>query len=111
MTSNVNPFLGYLDEEPRAAYFSYGKRFGGLNQSGRQEKFFTNQFSDIYNQYLGSLGARIKAGTTPTGNFNDYLAGFDFENWYRKQVPYEQRNQGFSDLVPSLSWRIPGVNV
>jgi len=98
-----NPFLDYLEGDEtgrRAAYFSYGDRFGGPKGSQRQRGFSQNQFSDVYSKYLGELGRQARAGAMPSGSFNDYVGGFDFDTWYRQSVPYEQRNQGFSDLVP-----------
>jgi len=106
MTS-FNPWLGFLEEEPKAAYFSYGDQFGGPRGSQRQRGFFQNQFSDIYNKYLGSLGVQARQGAAPTGSFNDYLGGFDFNDWYRQSVPYESRNQGFSSFAPPTRWLNP----
>jgi len=105
-----NPFLDYLEADEtgrRAAYFSYGDRFGGTRDSQRQRGFSQNQFSDVYSQYLGQLGRQARAGVMPSGTFNDYLGGFDFDQWYRQSVPYEQRNQGVSSLAPQTKFINP----
>jgi len=105
--TQFNPYLDFLEKKPEAAYFSYADRFGGPRGSQRQRGFSQGQFSDIYSQYLGNLGRQARAGTSPQGTFNDFLGGFDFENWYRQQVPYQVRSQGFSDLVPQTRFINP----
>jgi len=108
--TTFNPYLDLLEQdEPgrRAAFFSYGDRFGGPRGSGRQRSFSQNQFSDIYSQYLGRLGRQARAGVLPQGSFNDFVGGFDFDAWYRQQVPFEQRNLGFSDLAPRTRFLNP----
>mgnify|MGYP001597426970 CR=1 FL=1 len=105
-TSQGNPFLGFLEEEPKTAYFSYANQFGGAPRSQRREKFFQNQFSDIYNQYLGRLGGQVRGGETPGLKWNDYLGGFDFNKWYQEQVPYEERNPQQGRFVPETKWRV-----
>ena len=102
-----NPFLEFLETEPRAAFFSHGNRFGGPQKSQRQTNYYQNQFNEIYDQYLGNLGQQARGGTMPAGSFNDFLGGFDFEDWYRRQVPYQQRNPEYSILVPNIQWRLP----
>ena len=101
-----NPFLGFLEEEPKTAYFSYGNQFGGAPRSQRREKFFQNQFTDIYNQYLGRLGSQVRAGQAPEQKWNDYLGGFDFNKWYQEQVPFEERNPQQGRFVPETKWRV-----
>ena len=59
-----NPFLEYLEGEPKAAYYSYGDRFGG---GRRQQNFYQNSFADLYNQYLGTLGTQVRQGLAPSG--------------------------------------------
>ena len=105
--TTFNPWLDFLEGEPKATYFSYGDKFGGPRGSQRQRRFAQDQFSDIYSQYLGNLGRQARAGTAPTGTFTDFMGGFDFDQWYRQQVPYEQRNQGFSDLAPRTRFLNP----
>jgi len=108
--TTFNPYLDFLEGDEtgrKAAYFSYGDRFGGAKDSQRQRSFFQDQFSEIYDRYLGSLGLQVRQGKLPTGGFNDYMGGFDFEDWYRKSQPYEQRNQGFSSFVPRTKFVNP----
>ena len=108
--TQFNPWAEFLEQEPKAAYFSRSNQFGGPQRSQRQTGFYQNAFSDLYNQYLGSLGKQARAGIMPTGGFNDFMGGIDFNDYYRQQVPYQQRNQGYSDFVPPTRWRLPGIN-
>lgn len=106
-----NPWAGFLEAEPKTAYFSYGDRFGGPTGSQRQRNFFQNQFSEIYNQYLGRLGAQVRAGQVPTEQWNDYLGGFDFNNWYQNQTTAQERNPRQNQLVPQTTWMVnPWMN-
>ena len=108
--TTFNPFASFLEDRPEATYFSYGDRFGGAQQNPRQQRFYSKQFSDIFNQYLGALGKQIRAGLPPSEKFNDFLGGFDFDDWYRKQQSSQERNLGSSGFAPSLQWKIPGIH-
>lgn len=104
-----NPFLEYLEGEPKAAYFSYSDQFGGQPHSRRQERFYQDSFTELYNRYLGTLGKQIRAGLMPTDTFSgDYLGGFNFNDYYRQQVPYGERNQGRNNFAPSVRWDVLG---
>lgn len=94
-----NPFLAFLEEEPQAAYFSYGNQFGGPNQSRQQRQHYQQGFADIYHQYLGQLGQQARANQMPTGTFNDFLGGYNFDQAYREDTPYGQRAPGGSPYV------------
>jgi len=82
------PFMEFLEEDPgtRAGYFSFQDRFG---QSPTQRNWFENQFSNIRNEFLGTLGQQIRQGQTPNAQFTDFLQAF----------PFSQR---FSALPPSM---------
>ena len=105
--TQFNPYAGFLEEEPGAAYFSYWDKFGGPRDSQRQRGYFGSRFSDIYNQYLGDLGRQARGAVEPTGSFNDFLGGFDFDAWYRQQSPYTERTEGFAGLVPRTQFVNP----
>jgi predicted HicB family RNase H-like nuclease len=55
----------FLEQQPRAAFESFD--FG---QSPGQKRFFQNQFSNIHNQFLGSLAQQARAGQIPQGTFS-----------------------------------------
>ena len=108
---NPNPFLEFLSGEPKTAYFSRSDQFGGQNNSRQQQNYYQDQFSDIYNRYLGNLGTQARGGTQPTGEFNEFLDNnFDFDNYYRENVPYQTRQSSRGALVPRMKWQVPGIN-
>ena len=102
-----NPWAGFLEEEPKTAYFSFSNEFGGPQKSQRQQNFFRDQFSNIYNQYLGNLGRQVRAGQVPTEQFQDFMGGFDFADWYRQQTSFQQRNPNQSSFAPNTQWQLP----
>lgn len=101
-----NPWAGFLEEEPRAGYFSFQDRFGGPGRSQRQQNYYTNSFTDMYNQYLGRLGQQVRGGQAPTEQWQDYLGGMDFDEYYRRNVPYETRTQGRNAFAPRTRWMV-----
>ena len=104
-----NPWLEFLEQEPgtKAAYYSYGNQFAG--RGGKpQQKFYQNSFIDLYNQYVGTLGTQVRGGLMPTGSWNDYLGGFNFNDWYKQQTTAEQRNPQAGGLVPQARWDVLG---
>ena len=96
---------GYLEAEPASAYYSYS----GEWDSPRQGGYYQNQFTDIYNDYLGQLGSQVRGGGAPTNQWTDYLGDFDWDAWYRENQTYEQRNPNRSSFTPQTSWRMPGI--
>lgn len=75
---SLNPtFAGFLEEEPRAAFFGTLGSKGLLDTESRRR-----QASDVYNQALqgfyGKLGEQILGGGAPTMTFTDYLQEFPF---------------------------------
>mgnify|MGYP001558854710 FL=1 len=101
-----NPWAGFLEDEPESAYFSYTGQFGGPGKSQKQENYYLDQFTDIYNQYLGRLGAQVRGGEVPTEQWQDYLGGFNWDDWYRQREPYEARQAGYSGFVPQATWQV-----
>ena len=43
-----------------------------------EQQVFRNQYSDIFNQYMGSLGAQIRGGGMPTLRFGEFLEDYPF---------------------------------
>ena len=104
-----NPWLEFLESDDpgrRAAYFSREDQWGGSPRSRRQGNFFQNSFSDLYNQYLGTLGKQVRAGLEPTNTWDSYLGGMDFNKYYQERMPYEQRTQGQSGYAPQARWDV-----
>ena len=103
-----NPWSGFLEDAPgtRAAYFSYGDKFGGAQKSQRQENFYDDQFSALYDKYLGTLGIQVRAGQAPTKQWQDYLGEFDFNKYYRERNSFEQRNPQQRGFQPNTMWNV-----
>lgn len=104
-----NPYLDFLNEQPRGTYFSYRDQWG---DSPKQQGYYQNRFEDLHNEYLASLAKQARAGFMPSGSWNDFLGGgesgqpFDFSKWYREQNTYQQRNPDASVFQPRVQWRV-----
>ena len=74
----MNPtFAGFLEEEPRAAFFGTLGQQGMLDTASRRR-----QAQDIYSgamaEFYGKLGEQILGGGAPTLNFSDFLQDYPF---------------------------------
>jgi len=77
-----NPYSAYMDipsailgESPQAAYYSYSDEWGAPNQ----QRYYQNQFQNIYNEYLGSLGGMLRQGVIP--DEGETFAGYLSSNY------------------------------
>ena len=107
MGDQANPYMEMLGEAPQAAYYSYQDDWATPNQ----QQYYQNQFQNIYNQYLGSLGKSLRAGATgaeggpsslqeaisPT--FMDYLGNYDWTQRY-SSLPAPMRGDFTSQFNP-----------
>jgi hypothetical protein len=88
----INPtFAGFLEEEPRAAFFGTLGQKGLLDSSARRK-----QANSIYDEALqgfyGKLGEQVLGGEAPTATFTDYLKDFPFTQRFAQLG--RQYNQG-----------------
>lgn len=90
-----NPFLAYLEEEPKAGYFAYQNQWRTPNQ----KKYFQNQFAEIQNQYMGRLGQQILGGGEPNLRFTDFLKQYPWMQEFAK-LPPSQRGENRSLYNP-----------
>ena len=108
--SDPSFFRDLLEEQPELAFFSFQNQFG---RSPNQRRFFENQFSDIHNQFLGTLGAQIRGGQLPTAQFTPFLeAGFGPGGQFQQQfgaLPPSQRGMGIGRFAPSAQFVRPGL--
>ena len=95
-----NQFMDLLELEPTAAYYSSpgGKQFASGNQG--QQRYFQNQFQNVYNEFLGSLGSQIRSGQEPTMRWSDYLENVPFTARYAALSP-EQAGRTTRRYSPS----------
>lgn len=87
-----------LEYEPQAAYFSaapFGGRatsvspFGG-GYGAPAQRYWSGQYSNVMNQFLGQAGRRMRAGESPESlSFTDYL----------EQYPWTERYSSISPLL------------
>jgi hypothetical protein len=95
-----NPFIDYLEFEPRAAYYS-SPASRQFTQGGEgQRRYFQNQFQDVYNEFLGALGSQIRSGQAPTMRWADYLDTVPFTERYAGLSP-EQAGRSRRRYSPS----------
>ena len=105
-----NPFnfRDFLEEEPRLPFNAALNRF---KQTGNQRNFFQNQFGNIFNRFLGTLGQQVEAGgefgAAPTLRFEDFLGGrnqfdpgFNLQNSFRSTAPSLRGGQPQSFFAP-----------
>jgi len=90
-TSQANPFLDILEDEPKTAFFSRANKFGNTPQ---RRRFSENLFPSVFNRFLGQLGTQIRGGGEPTLRFNDFLDDLDFEKEFFRQSPTQRRGFG-----------------
>ena len=99
--ANENPYSDFLDNNsswgslllqqmPQAAYYSSptGTSFG--RQSPRRQRYFQQNFQDVYNQYLGALGTQLREGEQGSLTFQDFIATDPWTSRY-SQLPQGMR--------------------
>ncbi len=95
-----NPFLDFLEEGPggpEAAFFSFQDQFGG---SPAQQRFFSGQFPQIQQEFLGQLGQQIRQGGQPSGTFVNFLENFPFTQRFAGLTPFERGGARRSQFAP-----------
>lgn len=105
-----------LEGEPRAAYYSFqdqfgqrpgqrpGQRAGGAGSSPTQQRYFENQFSDVYNEYLGQLGSQVRGGQLPTTRFTSFLENFPFGERFGALPPSLRGGGGAARFAPQTQY-------
>ena len=90
MATPLDFWLRFLDEEPRAAFFSALPE----NLTGGQQRFAENLFPQLQNRFFSDVGRQVRAGETPTRTFletlNQQLEGpGSFENRFRRAPQFQ----------------------
>ena len=99
------PFASFLEEVPKATYFSYGGQFG---QAPKQRRHYENAFQSVYDQFMGVLGQQARRGQEPgvQYGFADFMADYPFTQRYT-QLPPSFRGDYMSRFAPRtrfLTW-------
>ena len=110
-----NPFENFytdlLEEQPQMAYQAavpyQGFQYNEITRPQRRQRdYWSNQYSNIYNQYLGSQGQALEelsqTGTTanPTQNFSQFLKSVPFTERYGALTP-QQKGTTTSRFAPA----------
>ena len=101
MGAQANPYAGWLEDPSgqRGAYYSR------LNSgwSPNQQSFFNSQFQPVRNRYEAGLANKARSGQEPTGLWDDFLGGINFEDEWRRLTP-NQRGEQTGRYAPSVRW-------
>ena len=95
----INPtFAGFLEEEPRAAFFgtlgTAGKDGTSLLDSSSRRKQANSIYDEALQGFCGKLGAQVLGGGAPTATFTDYLKDFPFtQRFAQLGRQYDQGSQ------------------
>ena len=101
----ASDWIGFLDYSPEAAYYSspMGQEFAGTTPTA--QRYYEKSFSDMYNQWLGELGKRVRGGEDPFSlPFRSYLDPEEGDN------PFTSRyTQTYKSLAPSARGSYTGA--
>ncbi|MAH45277.1 hypothetical protein CMI37_05585 [Candidatus Pacearchaeota archaeon] len=96
MPEDFNFWQDYaLEGSPEAAYYSaapFGtgmsaaSPFGGGAAPAAQQ-YWSGQYGNVMNQYVGELGRSMRAGEAPTMTFTDYLQQYPWTQRYSAMSP------------------------
>jgi hypothetical protein len=95
----INPtFAGFLEEEPRAAFFgtlgTAGKDGTSLLDSSSRRKQASSIYDEALQGFYGKLGEQVLGGGAPTATFTDYLKDFPFtQRFAQLGRQYDQGSQ------------------
>ena len=109
--ANYNTFDDFyetmLEAEPQTAYMgAVGRQNFGRSLPDptldRARAGFRNQFSDVYNQYLGQRGKELSSRTDPSkmSTFSSFLEKYPFTQRYSNMSPY-QKGTSMNRFSPS----------
>lgn len=109
-----NFYTDMLQEQPQMAYqgavASQFPQFDLMSRpQKRQRDYWSDQYANIHNQYLGQQGQGLAAlaqgrqPTTPMGTFSQYLENIPFTQRYASLTP-QQRGQGTRSFAPSTRY-------
>ncbi len=98
-----NPFLGYLEDNPEADYYSYQNQWSSPNM----KKYFQGQFGNIQKQYGGQLAQWVKAGSVGQNpKESDFLQQFPWLQNFQGLTPQE-KGVDYGRFNPFTRWVLP----
>ena len=113
----------YLRESPELAYYSSAP-FGGATSAnpwgasqfdveGRQvqggyspaqQQYWSSQYGNVRNQFLGEMGRQLKEGQTPSMSFSDYLEKYPWTQRYTSLGPSMRPGARQSRFAPAARY-------
>ena len=82
-----NSFADFLTDYPQAAYYSSPRGTAFSGQSANTQRYYQNQFQNVYNEFLGALAQQGRGGQDLTLRFADYLETIPFTERYAALPP------------------------
>ena len=92
MTQEQFPWMTLLEQQPELGYYGYRGAWGG---TPAQNRYYQNNYTQVFSEYLGRLGQQILGGQAPTLQWTDFL----------KEYPWIAR---YAALPPSFRGDYPG---
>ena len=105
-----NIWSDFLEDIPEAAYYSaapFGagpsaaSPFGG-GYAPAQQRYWSGQYGNVANQYMGQMGRSLRAGQAPSMTFTDYLAQYPWTQRYSALSPAMRPGSTTSRFAPAV---------
>ena len=90
-----------LEATPQLAYFSSAPFQGGYSPA--QQKYWSGQYGNVYNQYAGALGASVR-NQTESPTFVDFLRDMPWTERYTSLSPSLRPGSSFGRFNPSTRY-------
>jgi len=125
MPEDLLGFSDFLESQPQALYQSF-LTDPSARMPSSMKRYYQNQFSNIQNEYIGSLARQMREGQLPTRTFQDYLSKdvftrpeqadpmsrmgrFTGYDRFRRESPYARSAYGAGPMsrnmfAPSARW-------
>ena len=90
-----------LEATPQLAYFSSAPFQGG--SSPAQQKYWSGQYGNVYNQYAGALGSAIRQGQEAP-SFTNFLSDMPWTERYTALSPSLRPGGSFRRFNPATRY-------
>jgi hypothetical protein len=90
-----------LEATPQLAYFSSAPFQGGYSPA--QQKYWSGQYGNVYNQYAGALGSAIRQGQEAP-SFTNFLSDMPWTERYTALSPSLRPGGSFRRFNPATRY-------
>lgn len=101
--ATTNPFLAQeMETLPEAAYYSATPFAGGYSPAA--QRYWSGQFGNLQNQYMGEWGRQYRAGEDPLKQgytFTEFLSDYPWTERYTALGPRLRPGAGTSRFAPA----------